>query len=516
MPFRSLNRIFAKERAIIMKKTISNILYAAILALIFISCSNSKNADDNGGNPYENVHSMADLEGYKVAVIGGSFQEIYMMEHHPKAQLARFNSVTELITAVDNGVSDVFLIDGAGIIGAGLERKKMGHCFSDSTLSGNYGFAFRHDDQELCTRFNKFMSQMQADGTMDDIRQRWIDGDANTAKMPEIAFPDSRPLVIGTQPFFPFSFVQEGKVAGFEADILRRFAKSEGRNIRTDFLDFGALIAALLSGKIDIIASCMTITDERAKQVLFSNPYYFSITECYGHVDKTPQGNVAGGKGIGLMERIQSNLIEEQRWKLLVDGFKETLFISFFSILFGTMVGALICWMRMIRNKFLNGLAKIYVEIMRGIPILVFLMIMFYIVFASSKITARWVAVFAFSLNFGAYVSEMFRTGIESVDKGQSEAGWAMGFSKMTTFLYFIVPQTLKSIIPVYKGEAISLIKNTSIVGYIAIQDLTKASDIIRSRTFDAFFPLILISTIYFILAWIFGKLLDRLATRNK
>ena len=155
-------------------------------------------------------------------------------------------------------------------------------------------------------------------------------------------------------------------------------------------------------------------------------------------------------------------------------------------------------------------------DIVRGVPVLVFLMVMFYIVFASSGITARWVAIIAFAINFGSYTSEMFRTGIKGVDRGQTEAGLAMGFTPFATFRLFVVPQALKNIIPVFKGEAVSLIKNTSVVGYIAIQDLTKVSDIIRSRTFDAFFPLIFISIIYFILAWLLGKFLDRMAGKLK
>ena len=111
--------------------------------------------------------------------------------------------------------------------------------------------------------------------------------------------------------------------------------------------------------------------------------------------------------------------------------------------------------------------------------------------------------MFAFGLNFGAYVSEMFRTSIESIDKGQNEAGIAGGFTKVQTFIHIIAPQALRHLLPVYKGEFISLVKMTSIVGYIAVQDLTKASDIIRSRTFDAFFPLIMAAVLYLIISWL-------------
>lgn len=145
---------------------------------------------------------------------------------------------------------------------------------------------------------------------------------------------------------------------------------------------------------------------------------------------------------------------------------------------------------------------------------LVLLMIMFYVVLSPTGISGRWVAIISFAINFSAYVSEIFRTGISSVDKGQTEAGLAMGFTRIGTFFNFILPQALKNILPVFKNEAISLIKGTSIVGYVAIQDLTKISDIIRARTFDAFFPLIIISILYFLLAWLFGKALDWLGKK--
>ncbi len=132
----------------------------------------------------------------------------------------------------------------------------------------------------------------------------------------------------------------------------------------------------------------------------------------------------------------------------------------------------------------------------------VLLMILYYVIFGKSGMAAMWVAVIGFSLNFGAYVSEILRSGIESIDGGQREAALALGFSENQAFFRFIFPQAAVRQLPVYRGEMISLLKNTSIVGYIAIQDLTKMSDIIRSRTYEAFFPLIATAIIYFIIAW--------------
>lgn len=231
-----------------------------------------------------------------------------------------------------------------------------------------------------------------------------------------------------------------------------------------------------------------------------------SAVNCVEGTDCVINGFIAGVK-----ESFYNNVIKEDRYLLLIAGLKETVVITIFSVILGTIMGAFVCFMRMSKNILFQFTAKSFITAMRGTPILVFLMIMFYVVFASIDIDPAFVAVIAFGLNFAAYVSEMFRTGIESIDKGQTEAGIALGFSKTKTFVYIILPQVIKRILPVYKGEFISLLKMTSIVGYVAIQDLTKASDIIRARTFDAFFPLVMVALIYFALSWGLTLALDYL-----
>jgi polar amino acid transport system substrate-binding protein len=183
--------------------------------------------------------------------------------------------------------------------------------------------------------------------------------------------------------------------------------------------------------------------------------------------------------------------------------------------IFGTLLGALVCFMRMSKKTLLNLPARVYISILRGTPVLVLLMLIFYVVFASVNISPILVAVIAFGMNFAAYSAEIFRSGIEGVDKGQSEAGISLGFTRVTTFLNIVLPQTVQRILPVYKGEFISLVKMTSIVGYIAVQDLTKASDIIRSRTFDAFFPLVMVAILYFLISWFLMQSLEYLERRT-
>lgn len=188
----------------------------------------------------------------------------------------------------------------------------------------------------------------------------------------------------------------------------------------------------------------------------------------------------------------------------MLSGLKVTVLISVCAMIFGTLLGALICAMRRSGIKPVSIIAAIYVRVIQGTPIVVMLMILFFVVFGKMNMNAELVAIIGFSLNFGAYTCEMFRSGIDSVDKGQLEAAAATGFSKMKSFFLITLPQAARLIIPVYKGEFISMVKMTSVVGYIAIQDLTKVSDIIRSRTFEAFFPLIATAIIYFAVTYLF------------
>ena len=170
--------------------------------------------------------------------------------------------------------------------------------------------------------------------------------------------------------------------------------------------------------------------------------------------------------------------------------------------------------MRMAAEPWLSLPAKAIIGFLRGIPVLVLLMLIFYVVFASVDINAVLVAIIAFGLNFAGYTAEIFRSGVESIDRGQGEAGIAMGFSRFAAFRQIVLPQTVQRVMPVYRGEFISLVKTTAIVGYIAVQDLAKASDIIRSRTFDAFFPLILVAVLYFLIAWVLMLALEAIERR--
>ena len=217
-----------------------------------------------------------------------------------------------------------------------------------------------------------------------------------------------------------------------------------------------------------------------------------------------------------IAQSFTNNLITEQRYQMILEGLQVTLLITFCSAILGTLLGGLVCWARMSRRAWLRRVAIIYIDLMRGTPVLVLLMLMYYVFLAPVKTTGVNVAIITFAMNISAYIGEALRTGIESIDKGQREAGLALGYTPRQVFGRIILPQVVRKIMPVYLGEIISLLKGTSIVGYIAVMDMTRASDLIRSRTFDAFFPLLVTAIIYFVIAWLIGLLLNSIMERRR
>ncbi len=233
---------------------------------------------------------------------------------------------------------------------------------------------------------------------------------------------------------------------------------------------------------------------------------------------------------IELKEEFYLNFIDDNRWKWLVDGFLNTLIITFFALIIGVVIGVVIAIVRSTYDKnhealkkrgglgwflikIVNFICNLYLTIIRGTPVVVQLLIMYFIIFASST-NGTMVAVIAFGINSGAYVAEIFRSGIMSVDNGQFEAGRSLGFNYIQTMIFVVIPQMFKNVLPTLCNEFIVLLKETSVAGYVGIQDLTKAGDLIRGRTFSAFMPLIAVALIYLAVVMLFTYLVGKLERR--
>ncbi|RGX54633.1 amino acid ABC transporter permease [Anaerotruncus sp. AF02-27] len=220
-----------------------------------------------------------------------------------------------------------------------------------------------------------------------------------------------------------------------------------------------------------------------------------------------------------MQEKFIDNFITDDRWRYITDGLAVTLKVTFFAVLLGVVLGFLLAMIRTTNQKtgklkFLNLLAKLYLTVIRGTPVVVQLLIIYFVIFGSVKIDKVLVAIIAFGINSGAYVAEIFRSGIMSVPAGQFEAGRSLGFNYSKTMWLIIMPQAFKNILPALGNEFIVLLKETSVAGYIALQDLTKGGDIIRSRTYEAFMPLIAVALIYLTLVLVLSNLVSRLERR--
>lgn len=213
------------------------------------------------------------------------------------------------------------------------------------------------------------------------------------------------------------------------------------------------------------------------------------------------------------------NFITDNRYRYILNGLGVTLKVTVFAVLLGIVIGLIIAIIRSTcdktgKLKILNFFCNIYLTVIRGTPVVVQLMIIYFVIFGSVKIDKAVVAVIAFGINSGAYVAEIFRSGIMSVDTGQFEAGRSLGFTYQQTMWYIIMPQAFKNVLPTLGNEFIVLLKETSVAGYIALEDLTKGGDIIRSRTYNAFMPLLAVALIYLVMVMIFTKLVQILERR--
>ncbi len=225
------------------------------------------------------------------------------------------------------------------------------------------------------------------------------------------------------------------------------------------------------------------------------------------------------------MDEFTLNFIEGNRYQYIIEGLINTLIISLFAVLVGIAIGFLVAIIRSSHDKtghmkFANFLCRIYLTVMRGTPTMIQLLIIYYVIFATVNIPKIFVAVVAFGLNSGAYVAEIVRSGIMSVDEGQFEAGRSLGLSYRQTMRFIIMPQAFKNVLPALGNEFIVLLKETSISGYIGLTDLTHGGDIIRGITFSAFMPLIAVALIYLLLvtglSWCVNKLERRLRVNER
>lgn len=488
------------------KNIVLTIISIVVFIIILIFIKNSPKIETDSGK----ITKLSQLSGKEVGVTTGSNFESLLKTHIPQAIPAYYNGYPDQIEALKTDKITAFMADEP-VARTIINTNPKFRILKQKIINDSYGFVFAKNNKKLKDEFNKCILEFKFNGTMKKLDSIWFGKDETKKTIKTFHNPNAKGIIkLATNSSAePFVYYKDNQIVGFEIDLINKITQKLGYELEIIDMDFSAIIPAVVSGKADIAASCVSITPERAKSVLFSMPTYKGGTVIMVN-DKTVVVKELSLKS-SLKQSFYRTFIAENRYKLIINGLLTTIIVSFFSIVLGSILAGVICYLRLSKNKILLAIGKSYIGFFQGTPILVFLMIVYYIIFQDIDINPVTVAVIAFSLNYAAFAAEIYRTGISAVDNGQIEAAIAMGFSKIQTFIKIIMPQALKHSIPPLRSEVMSTIRMTSIVGYIGIQDLTKASDIIRSRTYETFFPLIATAIIYFAITFLLAYILTHI-----
>lgn len=439
-----------------------------------------------------------------IAVESGTITETNAREAYPDAKYIIVDDAIDGFLAVSSRKADAYASDRA-IFESYIASGNTGlSIYGDTAIGepGNIAAAVSPVTKipDAVDLVNDFLHEMTENGTLDDMRERWLVRHDYT--MPEIAEaenPDFTVTVGTTGLAEPYSFYEGTALTGYDLELMRRFALWCNAGLVVEIYDWDGILPACMTGKVDYVMSSLFETPERREVVEFSDPYTYveTVLVVIDNESTVKESNIFKR----VAESFEKTFIRENRWQLIWNGLLVTLKIAVLSGIIGTFLGFWLClWLRC-RNKALSLIAKGICRLIEGIPSLVVLMIIYFVVFASVKIAPVTVGIISFSFIFAVSVAEILNTGIETIESGQWEAASALGFGRWKTFIRIIMPQAVRQVLPIYRGEFVSMLELTSIVGYISIEDLTKAGDIIRSRTYEAFFPLIATAVIYFLVS---------------
>lgn len=448
------------------------------------------------------IQEEKDLIGHRVGTLSGTVYEM-QLEKNPEISSFVFSSLPDGIDALRRGRVDAILYDEFAFSPSELKRLGIRIAFCIETPYTT-SFAFKKGDSTLVKAYNTFFEELQASGEFQRMSDFWLySEEISPEDYPVVeACTEGEPLRFAnteTQP--PLAFFVNGQWQGLEIELCRRFAAYLHRPLEISLIDTPSRLLHLQMGKADMIGGSIFYTDERSRQVDFSEPFYWVRPACYVLADSSAKEQ----RTIWMQTQnaVQQNVLVENRWRMITNGLLTTLFITFWSIALGSLLGLLLCWMGLSRRKGLRTIVSLYDAFMAGVPKLVLLLLMFYVVLAGNGWNAQAIAIATFALNFASAAGQVFRISIQAVPPGQREAGLAIGLTPAQTFLNIVWPQAVRLGLPHYKAECIALLKDTSIVGFIAIMDVTRASDLLRSRSFDSVLPLLMVTAIYFLLAWL-------------
>ena len=491
-----------------------------IAAIAGIKCYDSSQKEAAENTIQKKIAVIDDLKGSKIGVQIGTTGDIYASDYEKDGSgttVERYNKGVDAVQALKLGKIDCVIIDEqpAKVF---VEKNQNLRLLDEEFANEDYAICIDKQNTELKEKINGALTTLKENGTLLNIIENYIGSDDVKGTKPyqikDIERPNGTLRVATNAAFPPYESYVNGVMTGIDIDVMQAVCDELGMTLKMEDMEFDSIIMAVTSGKADVGCSGMTVTEDRLKNIDFTDSY----TNAKQMVIVADSSAVTSGENSSFIEKLKENFMEQNRYQYILKGLGNTLIITIFAVMIGIVLGFLIALVRTSHDRnggfiILNGICKIYLSIIRGTPALVQLLIIFYVILSSvnQKIL---VAVIAFGLNSAAYVAEVVRSGIMAVDFGQFEAGRSLGLTYKQTMTSIILPQAIKNSLPALCNEFISLLKETSISGYIGLVDLTKAGDIIRSNTYEAYIPLLTIAAIYFVIVMFLTMCIGQLERR--
>ncbi len=467
----------------------------AMLCLL-TACGQKQQASD--------VHGVADLPGKKIGVQLNTTGDIYVSDYEGDEAgtvIERYNKGNDAVSSLKNGKIDCVVIDEEPAK-AFIKRNSDLSILNEEFALEEYAICISKENVELREKIDAALTEMKEDGTLQMIIDHYINGEKENYVSPEGLTYENGDLIMATNASFPpYEYYEQNTIVGIDADMAKAVADKLNMKLVIEDMEFDSIINAVQGGKAHIGVAGMTVTEDRLKNIDFTQSY---TTAKQVIIVRNGKSNAL----LSIKDSFYQSFIEDNRYEYIVTGLINTIIIALLAVLLGVIIGFLVALVRSTHDKtgkmkLLNFLCKIYLTVIRGTPAMIQLLIIYYVIFASTNINKILVAAISFGINSGAYVAEILRGGIMSLDNGQFEGARSLGLTHGQTMLYIILPQTFKNTLPALANEFIVLIKETAISGYIGLQDLTMAGNIIRGNTFQAFFPLVSVAIIYLVIVMI-------------
>ncbi len=457
------------------------------------------------------------LEGKTAGAVTGTPQDEVIRSKVSDTDVLYFSSASDMTLALESHKIDFFSLSSTNYASFVEQYPDFAYIKEPmQVFESGAIFPKTSEADALREEFNAYLAKIEESGELDRLKDVWL----NSSDFEDIEVPETGEkgvLTMATSTTLkPLSFMKDGKPVGYDIAVVAGFCRDAGYGLQIENVEFAGVLSGIASGKYDIAACMIAKTEERMKSVNFSDSYFLNEIVAFVRADEYDSSELVTADDLSpalvsaeqissvdnsLMGKIRRTIVEENRWQQILSGLAVTLAITIGGFALANVLGALFCAASLSKSKVLRALATAYSALMQGLPIVVILMILYYVVFGRSKVNNVVVSAAGFGLVFGAYLAQLFKGGIEGVETGQREAALASGLTERQAFLGIVLPQVVRSILPGYFSNLISLLKGTSIVGYIAVLDLTRAGDIIRSNTYEAFVPLFAVALIYLAIA---------------